>query len=675
MFEIPYAYYYEIDPTTGEFTQYEDLWDELSALIIPTKGEGESWTAPTDTVTGIKLSAETASILKGSSVDLTASVLPWTATDRSVTWTSDDESIATVDENGVVTGISAGTAVITATSNLDASFSASCEVTVTTLGITVNGTLQDADGNPMFYSWNMEDEETWTGGTAIDTSMTSATYNSVNDRYYIMDANDNSWSMDEVDPATGESIVVGTNAAGVPLWDMEYSTWLSTEEAAKINAIYYYYFLPGKDPMALDTSAFGLQSYLQQYSGASYLTAITSAGYYPMEEDDGSITDTELVIMLDNVGYIWYFWIYPTASGYGASLSYVPTDLDIAFPGDDSGNHMYSSMVVGEDGNLYLSAFTGSTNELFCLSLDEAGEMYNATRIGDVGADVWPATITSVTVNDAADAGSLAMVDAIDTISTVNVTAAELAAVTVNNTASVCTMDSAARAQKELTAVVPENPGVDAVDSTVTFKVISGDVSSFQVVNRELNDNAVEEPVAPEVPVIPEEPVPDLPEIPEIPEQPDMPAEPVVIASGWSGYTTWELTSDGVLTFTPTEEHLEDGQTNLKNYWKVNGKLTLPWGDYAEQITKVVIEDGIHDIGQMAFYELPNLVEVVLPASIVEIRNYAFKNCTSLTTINLHGVDFIREGAFYGCSALENVTFAEGVVIEDWAFSGTGVNP
>ena len=79
------------------------------------------------------------------------------------------------------------------------------------------------------------------------------------------------------------------------------------------------------------------------------------------------------------------------------------------------------------------------------------------------------------------------------------------------------------------------------------------------------------------------------------------------------------------------------------------------------------------DDEEMAFYELPNLREVVLPASIVEIRNYAFKNCKSLTTINLDGVDFIREGAFYGCSALENVTFAKNVVIEDWAFSRTDI--
>ena len=88
-------------------------------------------------------------------------------------------------------------------------------------------------------------------------------------------------------------------------------------------------------------------------------------------------------------------------------------------------------------------------------------------------------------------------------------------------------------------------------------------------------------------------------------------------------------------------------------------------------ITAVVINDGIHDIGQMAFYELPNLQSVTLGADIVEIRNYAFKNCAKLTTINLENVDFILEGAFYGCAAVEKITVGEGVVIEDWAFSKT----
>ena len=144
--------------------------------------------------------------------------------------------------------------------------------------------------------------------------------------------------------------------------------------------------------------------------------------------------------------------------------------------------------------------------------------------------------------------------------------------------------------------------------------------------------------------------------------------DPVTVAEGVSGTTTWKLASDGVLTVSPTE----DGGT-MKDYCKVRGVLTLPWTPYAEQITKVVIEEGVTTVGQRAFYQLPNLAEVVLPESLVEIRGYAFRDCTALTVINLGAVETIREGAFLGCSVLEKVSFDEGAVIEDWAFYYTPV--
>ena len=75
----------------------------------------------------------------------------------------------------------------------------------------------------------------------------------------------------------------------------------------------------------------------------------------------------------------------------------------------------------------------------------------------------------------------------------------------------------------------------------------------------------------------------------------------------------------------------------------------------------------------MAFYQLPNLAEVVLPASLAEIRSYACRECTALSAIDLGAVKTIRQGAFYGCTALEDVAFAEGAVIEDWAFYRTTV--
>ena len=149
-------------------------------------------------------------------------------------------------------------------------------------------------------------------------------------------------------------------------------------------------------------------------------------------------------------------------------------------------------------------------------------------------------------------------------------------------------------------------------------------------------------------------------------------AEPEIVAEGWSGYTTWTLTSDGTLTVSPTAERY-NGKCNMANYHKVGGVLTLPWSAYADQITKVVIEEGVNAIGQMAFYGLTNLKEVVLADSVQDIRNYAFKGCVSLTDINLGKVLVLREGAFYGCSSLTDVDYSGAVVVAEWVFSKTGV--
>lgn len=61
---------------------------------------------------------------------LKATVLPVHAEDPSLIWSSSDESIASVDKNGIVTGHSVGTVVITATSNFDNSIKAQCTFTV-----------------------------------------------------------------------------------------------------------------------------------------------------------------------------------------------------------------------------------------------------------------------------------------------------------------------------------------------------------------------------------------------------------------------------------------------------------------------------------------------------------------------------------------------------------------
>lgn len=183
-----------------------------------------------------------------------------------------------MDASGVVTGLEVGQSVITATSVLDPTVYASCMVTVETVNTTLDGVLQDKDGNPMFFQWNLETDATWTGGAAVDTSLTSATYDPKNNVMYIMDAAENTWAMHKVSMEGKTLENSGANAAGVPLWDQAYSEVFSTDETAMVGSIYYYYFLAPKNPMALDTSAFNLSSRLST-AGAEYLVAITSLGY------------------------------------------------------------------------------------------------------------------------------------------------------------------------------------------------------------------------------------------------------------------------------------------------------------------------------------------------------------------------------------------------------------
>ncbi len=69
-------------------------------------------------VTGITVNRTSASLLVGSYVDITATVLPNDASNKSVSWSSSDSSIAKVSDSGRITGVKSGTAKVTAkTSN------------------------------------------------------------------------------------------------------------------------------------------------------------------------------------------------------------------------------------------------------------------------------------------------------------------------------------------------------------------------------------------------------------------------------------------------------------------------------------------------------------------------------------------------------------------------------
>lgn len=112
--------------------------------------------AKTISVTSIKLSDETISLNAGESKALTVTIEPDNATNKNVTWKSDDEAIATVDGEGNVTAVTGGSAKITATTE-DGGLTASCTVTVIEKELLLYAVGQEAVPNMYYYYatvWN-----------------------------------------------------------------------------------------------------------------------------------------------------------------------------------------------------------------------------------------------------------------------------------------------------------------------------------------------------------------------------------------------------------------------------------------------------------------------------------------------------------------------------------------
>ncbi len=108
----------------------------------------------TDTAESVTVSPAGIRLLPGMSQQLTASVLPVSVADSTVTWSSSDDTVATVDENGTVTAVAEGKCTVTATSNLTGTVSGSCEVEVFALSKTLNAVVWGKDEDAQWASFD-----------------------------------------------------------------------------------------------------------------------------------------------------------------------------------------------------------------------------------------------------------------------------------------------------------------------------------------------------------------------------------------------------------------------------------------------------------------------------------------------------------------------------------------
>ncbi|MBE6717409.1 MAG: hypothetical protein E7573_10880 [Ruminococcaceae bacterium] len=129
--------------------------------------------------------------------------------------------------------------------------------------------------------------------------------------------------------------------------------------------------------------------------------------------------------------------------------------------------------------------------------------------------------------------------------------------------------------------------------------------------------------------------------------------ERTVIDSGNCGAdgdnVTWTLYEDGELVISDIGE-MEDYSSPEKT----------PWNSYRKSVKSVIIKSGVISIGNFAFCDCPNLINISIPTTVTSIGDAVFEVCVNLTSIIIpESVTSIGIGAFIGCNSLTSITIEE----------------
>ncbi len=298
-------------------------------------------------VSSISISGES-EVTEGKTITLTASVSPEEAVVTAVSWSSSNDDYATVDSDGVVTGVSAGNVTITATATDGSGVTATKEITVNaqTVDISIayatNSYTLDLNG-----SASGTNELTVSGDNASDASVSYESSDS---------------TVATVNASTGEVTAVAIGIA----------TITATESATAKTATY--------SLIVKDTTA------ENSYSVAfTTLSSVTSSGTY----DFGKFSTSSAKFHSANYGWIWgangtlsvsvtgsaVITLYNSYSASGCSISVASSDttgtLSASTLTASSGDHKSSpeelsvTYTAGDSGAATITFTMGSGNQYF----------------------------------------------------------------------------------------------------------------------------------------------------------------------------------------------------------------------------------------------------------------------------------------------------------------------
>ena len=125
------------------------------------------------------------------------------------------------------------------------------------------------------------------------------------------------------------------------------------------------------------------------------------------------------------------------------------------------------------------------------------------------------------------------------------------------------------------------------------------------------------------------------------------------VASGTCGDNlVWTLDENGLLTIS--------GTGRMADYFYTS---CAPWYDNRSEIKSVVLDSGVINISNHAFFGCDVLNSIIIPDGVISIGDYAFFRCDALSSVTIpNSVTSIGIRAFFDCCALTNITIPNSVV-------------
>ena len=592
-------------------------------------------------VTGVSLNKTSLSFTgTGSSQTLTATVSPSNATNKTLTWSSSNTSVATVS-NGVVKAVGFGTATITAKSNNGKT--ASCSVTVNPIqptGIKATpetSTLYGLNGTVKLSANVMPSNATnkavtWSSrNTSVATVSSDGTVKAV---------------------GYGTTVITATTVNGltsnctINVKKEEVTSLTIATKPTKTN----YYVGDTLNTAGLTLKAAYNNGTTQTITSGFTCTptALTSAGAQTVTVSYGGKTATFTVNVQD-----------VTLSGIAIASNPTKTSYYVGNTLDTTGLKLTATYNNGTTQTI-TGGFTCTPTALSAAGTQTVTVNYGG-KTATFTVNVQDVTLSSIAIASNPTKTSYYVGDTLDT------TGLKLTATYSNGTTQTITSGFTCTPTALSTAGV-QTVTVNYGGKTATFAVnVELPVLPFVTLTFDPTDGVLDLADTPEKTVYPGEAYGRLPE----------PTADGMVFLGWytesgkriTSLTTCDLTGDATVSARWALASAEgwsfdeatgtltlDGSGAMKEY---TSAAEAPWYSYRDSIAHLVVKSGVTSLSSYAFVGCQNLADITLPDTLQTIGTMTFYGCDSLNNVTIPAsVRTIGSYAFADALSLSRITFA-----------------